>query len=329
MAAWWQEDKSLEAISAVECVNRIHPEVLNMAEQFSDGFLVVDCALAEVGAIPLPGCEPCVASESSEMVLDLEYVSPERWDQALLIHPGLQEPRTRQAVSTVFAAAQGRGLRKLLMVEKQELLLHYAWLAQEESGNLNYLNVKYPSTLPLKLDVEAGFTPLLQSEEGGRSAYHSAYVSGRLFLGSRRAVQCTQGIQALGINAVVDLSTPGGNVAQVPEEQYLRLEIADSSEEAEFLVKEVIPRALAFIAKSLNDDCRCVIHCDKGASRSGSVAIAWEMVCARDKDYKRALKTVQSYRPFVKPNPGFATGLKEVGPEMFNSWLEAVYGPEV
>merc|ERR1712154_547145 len=99
-----------------------------------------------------------------------------------------------------------------------------------------------------------------------------------------------------------------------------RLEIDDSPEEAGLLIQEIIPRALRFIAKSLHDDCRCVIHCDKGQSRSGSVAIAWEMVCARNKDYDKALRTVRSYRPLVKPNPGFSEALQDLSQETFAAW---------
>jgi len=96
----------------------------------------------------------------------------------------------------------------------------------------------------------------------------------------------------LGITAVVDLSTHGGNFAKVPEADYLRIQIDDDAADSGLLLS-AIPDTLEFMGSRLRSGQRLLVHCDKGQSRSAAVIVAW-LMAMRDCDYDAALRSLWS-----------------------------------
>eukprot|EP01062_Namystynia_karyoxenos_P049930 TRINITY_DN3853_c0_g1_i3.p1 TRINITY_DN3853_c0_g1~~TRINITY_DN3853_c0_g1_i3.p1 ORF type:complete len:1212 (+),score=266.60 TRINITY_DN3853_c0_g1_i3:120-3755(+) len=65
-----------------------------------------------------------------------------------------------------------------------------------------------------------------------------------------------------------------------------------------------IPEALAFIQQARQDGGGCLVHCEKGRSRSVTTVLAWLMLRGRQ-DLRPAWAKVQAARPHVCPNRAF------------------------
>lgn len=220
--------------------------------------------------------------------LDTDDVCPERWDVAFLFHDG--------SLEAAEVMMQVEGVKTIMAVNKRDFLAMFPWWPR--AGAIQFLDWHLPS----KMGVSD------------------------LFLASRRAVSERHAINELGICAVVDLSSHGGNVGGVAESCYLRLVLQDSESHADELMALMIP-ALAFIGRHLAKGVRTVVHCDKGQSRSGAIVVAWLMACRPERDgflsFEEALAEACVHRASVRPNPGFAAALQCADAAVLSKWRHA------
>lgn len=81
-----------------------------------------------------------------------------------------------------------------------------------------------------------------------------------------------------------------------------------------------IPDSLIFIAESIKNNQKIFIHCDAGASRSGSIVIAY-LMGKLGIGFDEALKLARKGRACVWPNPGFVNQLKMMSPRSLSQYF--------
>lgn len=111
--------------------------------------------------------------------------------------------------------------------------------------------------------------------------------------------------KALRIGAILRL---GGFTYSVAEHMQVHsVNIGDNSE------VQLIPHIadiVRFQDSNLCEGRNVLVHCGAGVSRAGSAVVAY-LMWKRRMSYEEALAFVQKRRPWVRPNNGFATQLKE------------------
>ncbi|CAG9323763.1 unnamed protein product [Blepharisma stoltei] len=78
-------------------------------------------------------------------------------------------------------------------------------------------------------------------------------------------------------------------------------------------LSQVIPDALGFIADAISTNQRVFVHCDAGASRSGSIIVAY-LIGKHAILFEEALEIARSRRACISPNPGFERQLRQLNP---------------
>lgn len=116
----------------------------------------------------------------------------------------------------------------------------------------------------------------------------------------KRNIDCVLNVASIQCDA---------NRGQYALKSWLVLDLEDSPEHAQTFV-DLLPKAVKFIDECLAANHRVLIHCVAGNSRSASVVIAWLMQ-RHALSFDEALTFVQSKRPSVRPNAGFASALKK------------------
>jgi protein-tyrosine phosphatase len=86
---------------------------------------------------------------------------------------------------------------------------------------------------------------------------------------------------------------------------YLRVGIADEAKED---VSEHFTEAFAVIEEARSKGGACLVHCNKGMSRSAILVLAF-LVAHCNLSAVSALQLLQQKRPAVSPNPGFLSQL--------------------
>lgn len=111
-------------------------------------------------------------------------------------------------------------------------------------------------------------------------------------------------LEELGIEKIISLGTEEEMQKYVFHErdglEYMKI-IIDDIEKANISSYFDTNR---FIFESLKSSKRVLIHCNKGISRSPTIAIAY-FIKVLNLSYEEALYKIKEIRPFVKPNKGF------------------------
>ena len=370
----------VETITAVELLNKINPEVLGYKNQLCDGFVAIDCSNDN---LRIPGTHIYTHNDKKKSFLyDIgEGGGPERdegWSKVVLFHCKRNLEITQRAVEAILSmevidstamssnsddcsyytgksATFQPSIQTIFMVDKGSFLNSFSWMKNKIIQDISLLNLEWrmPSIIPLKLDPANNFQPITVNVDVDANEtipnYNKSYINDRLFLSSLKALKTKNVFHHLNINAVVDLSTYGNNVLDVPNEDYLHLEILDeATNSAAFtLIHKIIPSALEFISRKLVEGKNVVVHCDKGQSRSGACIVAWEMMSRRRivtsilegkgiqrnlqhdvhvaGQYEHAVKAVRTYRQVVEPNEKFALRMADsIEETLIEKWENAI-----
>nr|MBV6630746.1 dual specificity protein phosphatase family protein [Oceanococcus sp. HetDA_MAG_MS8] len=136
-------------------------------------------------------------------------------------------------------------------------------------------------------------------------------ISTTLSLGACPRPEHVQPLKALGLTHVVSALRP----SDMPKTAFLephfqRLELGLEDHLQQDLLAD-LPSLFEFIhqAQAADPQGHVLIHCEAGVSRSASLVIAWFMHSQR-LSFWEAFRVVQTKRPQVLPNLGFATQLQ-------------------
>ena len=136
------------------------------------------------------------------------------------------------------------------------------------------------------------------------AAYPNEILPGSLFLGSKASANETA-IRDLRLTHV--LSLLDRDMAPPAQVVHKLCQCVDADyQDLHFVMLEALP----FVADAVATGGRVLVHCDKGASRSASVVLAY-LMHARGLDLAEALVTVQQQRSCVQPNASFLAQLRE------------------
>ena len=130
-------------------------------------------------------------------------------------------------------------------------------------------------------------------------------ICDRLFLGSEYNAANKAELKSLGITHILNVTVEVSKF--FPQDfQYHQVCVLDTPQAT---ILPYLERALDFMDAGIKSG-GCLVHCQRGVSRSASFVIAYLMktqrLCAED-----AIKQVKQRRRIVKPNTGFVKQLKE------------------
>lgn len=93
--------------------------------------------------------------------------------------------------------------------------------------------------------------------------------------------------------------------------------MVDVSDIASADLQIALTPGLPWLDRALEHGEKALVHCAMGASRSGSVVIAWLMT-RQQMSLKDALNHVKKRRPEIRPNNGFFRQLRQLDVETHN-----------
>lgn len=131
-------------------------------------------------------------------------------------------------------------------------------------------------------------------------------IDNNLYLGGILGASNSNLISRLRITSIVQILSRDALVKKHKNIRYLEINIDDLPSAS---ISRVIPDAIRFIHRELNNGGVVLIHCAAGVSRSGSVAVAYFMA-KYNLSYQAALARVRKGRGCVCPNAGFERQLK-------------------
>ncbi|OMJ77053.1 hypothetical protein SteCoe_23454 [Stentor coeruleus] len=131
-------------------------------------------------------------------------------------------------------------------------------------------------------------------------------IDNNLYLGGILGASNSNLISRLRITSIVQILSRDAIVKKHKNIRYLEIKIDDLPS---VNINRVIPDAIKFIHREMNNGGVVLIHCAAGVSRSGSVAIAYFMA-KYSLNYQTALARVRKGRGCVCPNAGFERQLK-------------------
>ena len=89
--------------------------------------------------------------------------------------------------------------------------------------------------------------------------------------------------------------------------KYLKLELADNTN---VNLTPILAKSLPWMRDAIETGGRVLVHCAAGASRSGTIALAYIMA-TRHLTFAEALVNVQKIRPLIQPNQDFCRQLSD------------------
>ena len=155
---------------------------------------------------------------------------------------------------------------------------------------------KAPPSSPLNLDLWPGRSELQCVTEG-------LYITN--YFGAKKL----DNLVKAGITHVI---VCGAELDKVFEKKtgmkYLKLELADNTNVD---LKPLIATSLPWIQDAIQNGGRVLVHCAAGASRSGTIAVAYIMATRR-LAFAEALSSAQEIRPLIQPNQDFCRQLSDL-----------------
>lgn len=95
-----------------------------------------------------------------------------------------------------------------------------------------------------------------------------------------------------------------------PSIQYHRLPVEDSLSQS---IEEFLPSAMSFIARAMLDGAGCLVHCNAGVSRSGTVIVEWiRRTQVPSIVLDDALRFAKQCRSLITPNSNFMQQLQQL-----------------
>jgi len=136
-----------------------------------------------------------------------------------------------------------------------------------------------------------------------------------VFIGQKDSAYNRKTLRSLGISNILICcnSLPAYHFPDDPTIKYHRIPIQDSMAQN---IKPFLPSALAFISQAVLNGEGCLVHCNAGVSRSGSVVVEYiRRVCEPKPTVKEALASAKSKRPSIHPNGNFIRQITELESE--------------
>jgi len=140
-----------------------------------------------------------------------------------------------------------------------------------------------------------------------------------LYIGNREGARDLDLLKAYRIRRVVQIQNFDTQPFHPGHFNYLRFHLADFPQSD---ISTLIPNALTFIAQGLAAEEPVFVHCDAGASRSGSVIVAY-LMGSRGLNYDEALVAAREARTCIQPNSGFEAQLRSMTLESLSGYLRA------
>ncbi|KAI0319981.1 protein-tyrosine phosphatase-like protein, partial [Amylostereum chailletii] len=136
----------------------------------------------------------------------------------------------------------------------------------------------------------------------------SEILTGRLYISDLSVAHDQDGLARLGITHVVSVLEPTITPVLGPSFTQLHVGIEDSFRTN---ILQHFDRTTEFIRKALadNDNCKVLVHCMMGMSRSVAVVCAY-LIAEKSMTSPDAIAYVRSRRSIARPNVGFAQQLE-------------------
>lgn len=132
--------------------------------------------------------------------------------------------------------------------------------------------------------------------------------AGDLYLGSHAHAESAAGLGLLGVTDVVSVLSHKPVLEHIEGARHLFLQADDADFQQ---MGPIFEEAAAFISAAHASGRKVLVHCERGASRSASVVVAYLMT-SRRMGVDAALSIVRRCRYEASPNPGFLSQLREL-----------------
>eukprot|EP01101_Sappina_pedata_P002674 TRINITY_DN12893_c0_g1_i1.p1 TRINITY_DN12893_c0_g1~~TRINITY_DN12893_c0_g1_i1.p1 ORF type:complete len:719 (+),score=233.26 TRINITY_DN12893_c0_g1_i1:192-2159(+) len=166
-----------------------------------------------------------------------------------------------------------------------------------------------PPTQRVKGKVKSYAHVNLKKNMKRREGFTADMIIPGLYLGDRKASLNFAGMQERNINSVVTL------IGEKPFESKLNYCFIDIEDSVSAKISVHFKQINEFIDKVIENGDSCIVHCQKGVSRSAAVTIAYIMY-SKNMSFYDAADLVCEKRSVVCPNLGFIEQLKEYEEEL-------------
>uniref|UniRef100_A0A7S3EC69 protein-serine/threonine phosphatase n=1 Tax=Rhodosorus marinus TaxID=101924 RepID=A0A7S3EC69_9RHOD len=127
-----------------------------------------------------------------------------------------------------------------------------------------------------------------------------------LYLGSEWNAGNMKELETNSIDCILNVTK---EIPSIESDDFIQHRVPVADRESENLL-EWIPDTVDFMMQAERRGSRCLVHCQRGISRSASMVVAYGMK-SRGWTLEESLKHVRKRRDIVKPNPGFLAQLKQ------------------
>nr|XP_006006523.2 PREDICTED: probable rhodanese domain-containing dual specificity protein phosphatase [Latimeria chalumnae] len=160
---------------------------------------------------------------------------------------------------------------------------------------------------------------LLVNECKAITIYPSEILENALYQGTAEQATNYKVIKNLHITHILNVA------AEIPSAfpaiiRYLNFKVMDDMNEH---IEDILPTATEFIAEALQADCRVLVHCNTGKSRSSAITLAYLMEY-RHWILKDAYEWLKKQRTCATPNMGFLKQLSVYEEKLFGKKLTDV-----
>eukprot|EP01084_Bolivina_argentea_P105429 188785_1 len=151
-------------------------------------------------------------------------------------------------------------------------------------------------------------SPKNVTENMVKQTYPSHIINDRLFLGNMDHATTKEVLKNLEITHVLNMTFQNnaferGNDLKI---QYLQCSLSDAPYES---IQRYFDKGIEFIHNAMENNNKCLVHCQAGISRSSAMVIAYLMKI-RKMTYEEAYKYTQQRREVIQPNDGFIAQLQ-------------------
>ncbi|KAJ8902311.1 hypothetical protein NDN08_006718 [Rhodosorus marinus] len=127
-----------------------------------------------------------------------------------------------------------------------------------------------------------------------------------LYLGSEWNAGNMKELETNSIDCILNVTK---EIPSIESDDFIQHRVPVADRESENLL-EWIPDTVDFMMQAERRGSRCLVHCQRGISRSASMVVAYGMK-SRGWTLEESLKHVRKRRDIVKPNRGFLAQLKQ------------------
>uniref|UniRef100_A0A673B3S1 Dual specificity protein phosphatase n=1 Tax=Sphaeramia orbicularis TaxID=375764 RepID=A0A673B3S1_9TELE len=152
---------------------------------------------------------------------------------------------------------------------------------------------------------------ILKKGAGAYPSYHQVWPN--LYIGDESMARDKATLSSLGVTHIVNAAAGRHRIHTGPqfyndlEVEYLAVEAADHPE---FNLRPYFSSSANFIENALNNNGKVFVHCAMGVSRSGTLVLAYLMIC-QGLSLAEAIIAVRLNRD-IGPNSGFLEQLRQL-----------------